>query len=87
VRPFPAKWQITIPTKVTVTNHDLHASGEFSIDRADFKIKATSAVHGVVRVQEKIKFTFDIVGHQFWGNSLHLLNSHGLNYQTSGISL
>jgi len=55
---------ITIPTKVAVTGNDLRASGEFSIDRGDFKVKATSAVHGLVRVRDKVKFTFDIVGHQ-----------------------
>ena len=56
--------QITIPTKVTSTGSDLRAVGEFSIDRSDFKVKATSAVHGLVRVRDKIKFTFDIVGHR-----------------------
>jgi len=56
--------QITIPTKVTVTGNDLRAIGEFSIDRGDFKVKATSAVHGLVRIRDKVKFTFDIVGHQ-----------------------
>jgi polyisoprenoid-binding protein YceI len=56
--------QITIPTKVTVTGNDLRAVGEFSINRGEFRVKATSAVHGLVRVRDKIKFTFDIVGHQ-----------------------
>jgi polyisoprenoid-binding protein YceI len=55
---------ITIPTQVTVTGNDLRARGEFSIDRDDFKVKATSAVHGLVRVRKGVKFTFDIVGHQ-----------------------
>jgi len=55
--------QITIPTKVTVTGNDLRAQGEFSVNRDDFKVKATSAAHGLVRVRAKIKFTFDIVGH------------------------
>jgi polyisoprenoid-binding protein YceI len=55
--------QITIPTHVTITGNDLRAQGEFSIDRDDFKVKATSAVHGLVRVRNKIKFMFDIVGH------------------------
>ena len=55
--------QITIPTKVTVTGNDLRAQGEFSVNRSDFKVKATSAAHGLVRVRNKIKFTFDIVGH------------------------
>ena len=56
--------QITIPTNVTITGNDLRAVGEFSIDRCDFNVKATSAVHGLVRVREKIKFNFDIVGHR-----------------------
>ena len=56
--------QINIPTKISVTGNQLRAQGEFSINRGDFKVKATSAVHGLVRVREKVKFTFDIVGHQ-----------------------
>ena len=56
--------QIEIPTKVTVTGNDLRASGEFSIDRGNFRVKATSAFHGLVRVRDKVKFTFDIVGHE-----------------------
>jgi len=50
--------QITIPTKVTVTGSDLRAQGEFSVNRDDFKVKATSAVHGLIRVRNKIKFMF-----------------------------
>jgi polyisoprenoid-binding protein YceI len=56
--------QIKIPTKITVMGNQLRARGEFSINRGDFKVKATSAVHGLVRVRRKVKFTFDIVGHQ-----------------------
>ncbi len=56
--------QITIPTQVTVTGNELRARGEFSIDRSDFKVRATSAMHGLIRVRKKVKFTFDIVGHQ-----------------------
>lgn len=56
--------QIEIPTKATVTGHELRAIGEFSISRGDFKVKATSAVHGMIRVKDKVKFTFDIVGHE-----------------------
>jgi polyisoprenoid-binding protein YceI len=56
--------QIVIPAKVTVTGNNLRAIGEFSIDRSDFRVKATSAFHGMVRVRNKVKFTFDIVGHR-----------------------
>src|SRR6267378_4280320 len=55
---------IVIPAKVIVTGNSLRAVGEFSIDRGDFNVKATSAFHGMVRVREKVKFTFDIVGHR-----------------------
>jgi polyisoprenoid-binding protein YceI len=56
---------ITIPTKITVTGENLRAVGQFSIDRSDFKVKATSALHGMIRVRNKVKFEFDIVGHRF----------------------
>jgi polyisoprenoid-binding protein YceI len=55
---------IKIPTKVTVTGNELRAQGEFSIDRSDFGVKATSAFHGLVRVRNKVKFEFDIIGHR-----------------------
>jgi polyisoprenoid-binding protein YceI len=53
---------IKIPTKVTVNGDELRAQGEFSISRGDFNVKATSAFHGLVRVRDKVKFEFDIVG-------------------------
>jgi polyisoprenoid-binding protein YceI len=56
--------QITIPTRVSTTGNELRAQGDFSINRSDFKVKATSAVHGLIRVREKLEFNFDIVGHQ-----------------------
>ena len=56
--------RIVIPAKVTVAGNNLRAVGEFSIDRDDFNVKATSAVHGLIRVREKVRFTFDIVGHR-----------------------
>ena len=54
--------RITIPTVVTLSGDTLRAVGEFSIDRDDFNVKATSAFHGLVRVRNKVKFEFDIVG-------------------------
>src|SRR6266566_9919854 len=53
--------QITIPTRVSTTGNELRAQGDFSINRSDFKVKATSAVHGLIRVRDKLKFNFDIV--------------------------
>lgn len=53
---------ITIPARVTITGDTLHAVGEFSIDRDDFGVKATSAFHGTVRVRNSVKLEFDMVG-------------------------
>jgi hypothetical protein len=36
--------------------------GKFEIDRDNYKVKATSAFHGMVRVSDEIDFEFDIVG-------------------------
>jgi polyisoprenoid-binding protein YceI len=55
---------LVIPTRVVLSGSDLKAHGEFSISRADYKVKATSAAHGTVRVRDRIVFNFDIVGHQ-----------------------
>jgi polyisoprenoid-binding protein YceI len=54
--------RIRIPAKVSLTGNTMRAVGEFSISRGDFKVKATSAFHGLVRVRDKVKFEFDIVG-------------------------
>lgn len=54
--------RITIPAVVTLNGNTMRAVGEFSIDRDDFKVKATSAFHGLVRVDDDVKFEFDIVG-------------------------
>src|ERR1041385_4677308 len=56
--------RITIPAVVTLNGNDLRAVGLYSIDRGDFKVKATSAFHGMVRVDDDVKFEFDIVGHR-----------------------
>ena len=53
--------QITIPAVVTVNGPALRAQGKFNIERSDFGVKATSAFHGMVRVRDKLTFTFDIV--------------------------
>jgi polyisoprenoid-binding protein YceI len=55
---------IVIPATVTLSGGDLRAQGEFTLSRNDFNVKATSALHGTIRVRDKLKFTFDIVAHQ-----------------------
>lgn len=56
--------RIVIPALVTVSGSDLRARGEFSLRRSDYNIKATSALHGTIRVRDKLKFTFEIVAHR-----------------------
>jgi polyisoprenoid-binding protein YceI len=55
---------IVIPAQVTLGGDTLRARGEFTVKRGDYKVKATSAAHGLVRVRDKLKFTFDIVARQ-----------------------
>src|ERR1044072_1744087 len=54
--------RVTIPAVVTLDGINMRAVGKFSIDRGDFNVKATSAFHGLVRVDDDVKFEFDIVG-------------------------
>ena len=52
---------IEIPATVSLEGNNLHAVGEFDVDRDDFGVKATSAFHGLVRVKNNLKFVFDII--------------------------
>jgi polyisoprenoid-binding protein YceI len=56
--------RIEIPATVALEGNSLHARGEFKLDRSDFNVKATSAFHGLVRIKNGLKFTFDMVGHK-----------------------
>ena len=56
---------IVIPTRISLVGNDLRARGEFHVDRGDFKVEATSAFHGMVRVRDKLEFTFDIMAHRY----------------------
>ena len=53
--------RVSIPAEVTLEGSDLHARGEFTVKRSDFKVPATSAFHGTVRVRDRLKVSFDIV--------------------------
>jgi len=55
--------QETIPVRLHLSDNDLQAVGRFSIDRGHYKVKATSAAHGFVRVSDKVRLEFDIVAH------------------------
>jgi polyisoprenoid-binding protein YceI len=52
---------VTIPVEVTLRGDELRARGEFDVKRGDFKVPATSAFHGTVRVRDRLKVSFDIV--------------------------
>jgi polyisoprenoid-binding protein YceI len=55
---------VVIPAQVTLSGNDLRASGKFTVKRSDYNIKATSALHGMIRVRDKVTLTFDIVAHR-----------------------
>jgi polyisoprenoid-binding protein YceI len=52
---------VVIPAQVTLDGSGIRARGEFTINRGDYNVKATSALKGTIRVRKKLKFTFDIV--------------------------
>jgi len=52
---------VVIPVEVTLRGDELRARGEFDLKRGDFKVPATSAFHGTVRVRDRLKVSFDIV--------------------------
>ena len=53
--------RVVIPAEVTLEGDALRARGEFNVKRSDFKVPATSAFHGTVRVRDRLKVSFDIV--------------------------
>jgi len=57
---------ITIPADVTLDGTtSLRARGEVEFNRSDYKVEATSAMHGTIRVRDKLKLTFDIVANKY----------------------
>jgi polyisoprenoid-binding protein YceI len=52
---------IEIPLQVTLDERTLHANGEFSINRSDYKVKTHSIKAGLVRVKNRVKITFNIL--------------------------
>lgn len=52
--------RVRIRATVTADADTMNAKGEFTLNRSDFNVKATTAFHGMVRVKDKLKFTFDI---------------------------
>jgi polyisoprenoid-binding protein YceI len=55
---------VEIPTRVTVNGNTLHATGEFSINRSDYKVKTKAIKGGTIRVRNKITFEFDILANK-----------------------
>ena len=53
--------RVVIPAEVTLEGDSLRARGEFDVKRSDFKVPATSAFHGTVRIRDRLKVSFDIV--------------------------
>lgn len=51
----------TVPARTALTGETLRAFGEFSLRQTEYNIKLVSVAGGVVRVQDELKFSFDIV--------------------------
>lgn len=53
--------RIVIPAQVTLNGDTLKATGEFSVNRSDFGVKTHSIKGGMIRVRNRVKFSFDIL--------------------------
>lgn len=56
---------IVIPAQVTFNKDSFRANGEFSINRSDYGVKTQAIKGGLVRVRDKVKFTFDILANKY----------------------
>lgn len=56
-----AQPNLWIQAEVTFDGEDLRAQGEFAIRQTDYRIKPVSAVGGMLKVKNELKFKFDIV--------------------------
>ena len=56
--------RIRIPALVSFDHDTMHATGEFSVKRSDYKVKTHSIKGGTIRVRNKIRFEFDMVANQ-----------------------
>jgi polyisoprenoid-binding protein YceI len=55
---------VVIPAQVTFGKDSFRAGGEFSINRSDYGVKTHSIKGGLIRVRDKVKFTFDILANK-----------------------
>jgi polyisoprenoid-binding protein YceI len=55
---------VVIPAQVIFGKDSFRAGGEFSIDRSDYGVKTHSIKGGLIRVRDKVKFTFDILANK-----------------------
>jgi len=55
---------IVIPAQVRTSGDTLHASGEFSVGRSDYKVKTKSIKGGTIGMRDNVKFSFDIVANR-----------------------
>ena len=52
---------LTVPTKVTVTDDRVEASGEFDLNHADLGMQPFTALMGALSVGEKMSFSYHVV--------------------------
>jgi polyisoprenoid-binding protein YceI len=52
---------LTVPTKVTVTDDRVEASGEFDLNHADLGMQPFTALMGALSVGEKMSFTYHVI--------------------------
>ncbi len=53
-----------INARITLLGSMLRASGDFTLDQTDYKIKLVSVGGGMLKVKDELKFSFEIVARQ-----------------------
>jgi len=55
---------LAIDTQLRFADGDVRLSGEFALSLTEYSIKRVSALGGLIKVKDDLKFAFDLVGHE-----------------------
>jgi polyisoprenoid-binding protein YceI len=55
---------ISIDSQLRLVDRDARLNGEFSLSLTDYKLKRVTALGGLIKLKDELKFVFDLVGHE-----------------------
>ena len=59
-----AKKPQDVDAQLRLMGEEIRLSGEFLLSQSSFGIRQTSAVGGIIKVKDQVKFVFDFLGHK-----------------------